>query len=319
MVSVFYKSQLNAKEQRLYDCIVDGYRSMAAEIKLDCQDADVIWKVVKCIKRDMTGLFFVNFYGKTCIKYNSKDSILVCDYFFTEKQVIAYYTQLHDIADSIVNKCKGKDEAQTALRLHDYLAKSIEYMLYDDAPDSQRNLVGALINKRCCCAGYARAYKFLCEKAGIHCIYVTGRGRESGEYHAWNMLKVNNKNYYVDVTYDDFKGEKYCSREFFLLSTQELLETHIPDEEYKLPYCAESGSPLPVISNPQELLDRMRLERQYNPSFTEYRFKGPTDVEAFVNRLSKETKLKDYEIYNCIKSYIYKKNRLQRTIGIVWQ
>ncbi|MBR2869742.1 MAG: hypothetical protein IKB88_11860 [Clostridia bacterium] len=316
MVSVYYKSLLNSEEKKVYDELVSGYMSLKDEITVDCSDVKTVWKIVDYVSMDRPDFFFVNF-SHTAYRVGSQ-ILLECEYFFSENQIKLYYNQVHEIGDKIVKQCTGKNDFGTALKLHDYLAKNIEYELYDDTPDSQRSIVGALIRKQCCCAGYARAYKFLCEKAGIHCIYVRGDDKDGGP-HAWNMVKINGNNYFVDVTYDDYRGEVFCSREFFMLSTEELLRTHIPNPEYKLPKCEHSMSLLPVINTPQDLLDRLRHEKKFDPIFTEYRFIQPVDFDEFINLLHSQCGVNDYGIMNCIAGYSVKDKGKISVLGVRWK
>ena len=53
------------------------------------------------------------------------------------------------------------------------------------------------------CAGYAKAFKYLCDKAGIPCILINGDVQFKGtsrEAHLWNVVTIDGKNYIVDVT-----------------------------------------------------------------------------------------------------------------------
>ena len=51
------------------------------------------------------------------------------------------------------------------------------------------------------CEGYAKAFKVLCNQAGIDCILSSGWAK--GEGHMWNMVKLNSIWYGVDVTWND--------------------------------------------------------------------------------------------------------------------
>ena len=51
------------------------------------------------------------------------------------------------------------------------------------------------------CEGYARAFKLICDKLEIPCLFVVGNFR--GENHAWNMVRLDGSWYAVDVTLDD--------------------------------------------------------------------------------------------------------------------
>ena len=56
-----------------------------------------------------------------------------------------------------------------------------------------------LIHKKAVCDGYAKAFDFLCKKAGLESIYVTSW--EPGRGHAWNMIHMEENWYHVDVTW----------------------------------------------------------------------------------------------------------------------
>lgn len=51
------------------------------------------------------------------------------------------------------------------------------------------------------CEGYAKAFQYLCELGGIECHYVTGSIAEG--YHGWNIVVIDGKSYFVDLTVCD--------------------------------------------------------------------------------------------------------------------
>ncbi len=59
------------------------------------------------------------------------------------------------------------------------------------------------------CEAYARAFKVLCDEAGIPCVLVDGQAKNStdsdGEAHMWNYVQVDNEWRAVDVTWNDPK------------------------------------------------------------------------------------------------------------------
>ena len=73
--------------------------------------------------------------------------------------------------------------------VHDYLVDNINY---DTSLSNQNiyNIYGALINRKCVCEGYARAFKYLLDELNIPCVMVIVTGTNSQgetENHAWNM------------------------------------------------------------------------------------------------------------------------------------
>ena len=72
-----------------------------------------------------------------------------------------------------------------------------------------RSAYGALVKGRTVCSGYAMAYKALCDYLGLECYVIIGE--KDGEGHAWNMVRIGGKRYYVDCSFADTGGgSKYC-------------------------------------------------------------------------------------------------------------
>ena len=63
--------------------------------------------------------------------------------------------------------------------------------------------------------------QYLMQQAGIPCYYCTGY---SGENHAWNIIKIGNEYYNVDVTWDDTDPSTY---DYFNQSDAQFLRTHV--------------------------------------------------------------------------------------------
>lgn len=97
------------------------------------------------------------------------------------------------------------------------------------------NIRGALLNRRAVCEGFARAAVYLCQHAGLRCIYVTGQLRTSSVNdtwgnHAWNYVQLDDKWYLMDLTTDGgfpgicgysafLRGQNYFDENYRLTST----------------------------------------------------------------------------------------------------
>ena len=79
---------------------------------------------------------------------------------------------------------------------HDYLAVNVESST--DSPEAD-SIYGALVNKKALCEGYAKAFSYLCNLAGIENMIVTGYTNVA---HMWNMVKLDGNWYHVDVGWD---------------------------------------------------------------------------------------------------------------------
>ena len=135
---------------------------------------------------------------------------------------------------------KSDNNYQNIKNIHDYLVESIDY----DESISEENIYdiyGALINKKCVCEGYAKAFKYLLDGINIPCIVVSGEGTNSQgntENHAWNYVELNGNWYAVDCTWDDpilvggailTNSIKY---QYFLKGTEVFNKNHVPNGQF---------------------------------------------------------------------------------------
>ena len=108
------------------------------------------------------------------------------------------YPTLEEKAQAIVNECKvSGNNWQTALNLHNWLTQHVYY-------DQNYEYYGAdvLFRGKGVCDSYSKAFKLLCETAGITAERVTSNVQN----HAWNVIKFGSTWYQVDVTWDDPSG-----------------------------------------------------------------------------------------------------------------
>ena len=144
------------------------------------------------------------FYIKHSVLYDTHS--LFPQYVGSKKQIEKMKIALNKKADAAVKIAKTKKtQTERVIYLHDYLVNSTEYdtenYLKDTLPESSFTAYGALMKGTAVCDGYAKALKLLLNKAGIWAVRVTGEGK--GESHAWNLVKVDGKYFYVDATWND--------------------------------------------------------------------------------------------------------------------
>ena len=144
-----------------------------------------------------------------------------------------------EILDGIDDSWSEYDREKT---IHDRLLARVEYTKDTDNP---RNSYGALVDKKCVCVGYAKAFQYLCYQAGIQCLYVSGMADYEIDpslityaNHVWNIVKLDGKYYQVDPTWDD-AGDSDFYYSYFNMSDKLMRPTHIVDEKntYPLPKC----------------------------------------------------------------------------------
>ena len=124
----------------------------------------------------------------------------------------------------------GKTEAEQVAYVSNYLCARIEYEL--NAP-RRGNLLGALVDKRCVCEGYALAFAYLAKHAGLDVVSIPGYAKANGETegHLWSAVRIDGVLYGVDVTWNDTTE----SNVYTLVGTETVCHedtfgaTHTPD------------------------------------------------------------------------------------------
>lgn len=121
------------------------------------------------------------------------------------------------LIDKIVEECTAgkKSKLEIAKAFHDYMCKNYTY---DYSYNSESYYPsGLLLNKTGVCQAYALLFKGLCLRAGIECEMLEGVAGEPGnvpELHGWNVVHIDGKDLYVDVTFDDGTGtERWCLKD----------------------------------------------------------------------------------------------------------
>ena len=124
--------------------------------------------------------------------------------FSSETEVRIAMKKIENVKEYVKSKLSGNLQKDIKF-IHDYLLENVEY----DGTNGQSGtytIYGALVNKRCVCEGYARAFKYLADMAGIENVLMQGIAINTNgvkEKHAWNAVNMNGRWYLIDTTWDD--------------------------------------------------------------------------------------------------------------------
>ena len=121
----------------------------------------------------------------------------------------------------------SKSDYQKILEIYNFIAQNVEYDLDrkdDNSTEIEHSAYAALCERKAVCQGYALSLYRLMLLAGIDCRIVTGK--LNGEDHAWNIVRLNGKYYYLDATMDRM-ADFY---RLFLVSTNEVKDYELSPE-----------------------------------------------------------------------------------------
>ncbi|MDO4533572.1 MAG: glycerophosphodiester phosphodiesterase family protein [Coriobacteriia bacterium] len=228
----YYRSKLSRDERAAYDAIVrvcqtpkdTSRREKISLSKMMKEDdaCNLVWVARRAVFYDHPELF--GFYNNLegCIgastPYSSNGKI---DYIYAiiYTPYRNYEKEMKEFNKAVDKFMKGIDltqpKAKVALQIHD---KICQWAFYDNQvlngkrTDLGHTAYGVLVrsgygNKHgAVCAGYAMAYLYLLQQAGIEAAYVhgeAGSNRSDTGGHAWNVVKLGSDWYETDVTWDD--------------------------------------------------------------------------------------------------------------------
>ncbi len=164
-----------------------------------------------------------------------------------EPQVILdKLSEIEAAANEIISSMpQGLDDFEKALYVHDYIANNTVYATEKKGVDeigTWDTAYGCLVLGEAVCGGYAKAFSYVMKQLGIDCGVVTGEvSDENGENvgHAWNYVMIENKYYWLDVTWDDNDDETNpVSHTYFLIDDMRMNKNRIlHKEQFFVPTC----------------------------------------------------------------------------------
>lgn len=215
------------------------------ESGLDDSDVD---RIFQCVLSDHPELFYVE--GYSYVKYTRGSritSILFSgSYTMDFDTAVKRRAQIEAAAEEILAGVpEDASDYEKVKYVYETLIRDTEYRL--DAPDNQ-NVYSVFIHHTSVCQGYAKATQYLLERLGIECALVLGTV-DTGEVHAWNLVKLDGSYYYVDTTWGDASyqisgGEEVpdyampeINYDYLCVTTAELLRTHTLGGQLPMPVC----------------------------------------------------------------------------------
>ena len=171
-------------------------------------------------------------------KYNTSildDQVtLKVDKIYTDDDI----KKLNNLIDTYISVAVNKSNIKLSdiEQIHDYLLRKItydtKYQITDEITDTNK-ATGALINGTSLCSGYTDTFAIFLDKLNIP------NFRINSEEHEWNVIYFNNKWSHIDLTWDDDEINPNNNRNFFMISTSELLKKDKKDHTFNVNHYLE--------------------------------------------------------------------------------
>lgn len=200
----------------IYDIIMGA---VDQRLSVTCTDGDYShWNLISFAANDYT--IVNNESGKYCYTFK-----LSFDYRYDRNQEKILTDRINEIVNNV--RQWGLSDYDAMVYIHDVICDSTTYD-YEAVRDPSGNpasfsAYGALINGKCVCQGYALAFYRICKVLGFDVRFVSS-DPEIGN-HAWNLIKLDGKYYFVDCTWDDNIKDEALDQDpysYFLVSYDDL-------------------------------------------------------------------------------------------------
>ncbi len=142
-------------------------------------------------------------------------------YKITAEENKAYEQVLYEVLDSL--DLDGKTEYQKVRAIHDYICDSVDY----DTTYSKYTAYDALMTGSAVCQGFANLFFRMCYESDLDCELITGIGNGGG--HAWNIVRIGDVYYDIDVTWD---GQDEYTRHTYFLNCEKDFDDHTRNDRF---------------------------------------------------------------------------------------
>lgn len=231
----FYYKSLTDKQRDIYEKIVAGCVNYESTIKLNNNNQNDVYLAQSAVSYDHPEFYWLNSFVITT-RLNNVVSIS----FEVPNDAQDRIERANDRVSAIISS-SGTTDVERVKYFYDWIIDNTEY---GDNKNSQ-DMTSVFIDGVSVCAGYSKAFLYLCQKAGIECIYVPGFTKNNIS-HAWNLIKLNNNYYWVDTTWGDpvFADLKdnITNYNYFLVSDSDFLRNHVIDSNVRL----QDGTLIPL-------------------------------------------------------------------------
>lgn len=226
-----YYGMLSDKEQILYKQVYENIENVKTTfVPIEESTVDEVNRVIEFVYNDHPEFFWMD--TNYTYKY-TEDNIcaqVILKYNETSQYLDTAKKNLDEIVTPIIEEARNySTDYEREKYVHDVLIKNMEYQ---ETSALNQTMYSALVLKKSVCAGYSRSFQYILTRLGIPTYYVTGTAEGD---HAWNIVKLGNDYYNVDITWDDNPNNIYA---YFNLSDDTFSKTHTRTRDsVNLPKC----------------------------------------------------------------------------------
>ena len=242
-------STLDEESQKVYRQLAAGIESFQEKIPVDPISQEQLEKVMRILMVDHPEYFWTD--GTSSYTYQElpgggiQNMEVQPAYQVTGQEALDLKSQIEAKADQWIQGAPQGDTYEQIKYVYETLIDQAEYQ--EDSPQNQ-NIRSVFLEGKTVCMGYSKAAQYLLNRMGIFCTLVTGTVTgEKPSSHAWNLVKIGEQYYYMDVTWGNpgylnpVENDAYISYSYLCCNWDTLAPTHVPDDTIPLPECEDDS------------------------------------------------------------------------------
>ena len=242
-------STLDEESRKVYRQLAAGIESFQEKIPIDPISQEQLEKVMRVLMADHPEYFWTD--GTSSYTYQElpggsiQNMEVQPEYQVAGQEARDLQNQIEAKADQWIQGAPQGDTYEQIKYVYETLIDQAEYQ--EDSPQNQ-NIRSVFLEGKTVCMGYSKAAQYLLNRMGIFCTLVTGTVTgEKPSSHAWNLVKIGEQYYYMDVTWGNpgylnpVENDAYISYSYLCCNWDTLAPTHVPDDTIPLPSCEDDS------------------------------------------------------------------------------
>lgn len=230
----YYYQSLDDDEKELYTEIYNCLTNYDNKTEINTADYDTVSKINDYVLYDHPEIFYLNYYE---IQNQVSHYYYLPKYSYTENEVTDLTNQLETVRNDFINSLDSSLSDYDNLKaVYNFVIEKSTYV--EGAKDNQQ-VTSALIYGNTVCSGYVKAIQYLCYGLNINTAYIVGKPlvqtTENTEYHAWNLVVLEDDYYYIDATWGDYVDDNnsFTMYSYFMFDSNDMLKLYQPTDKYE--------------------------------------------------------------------------------------
>lgn len=225
----YYYDRLSVNAKEAYDIILSEIRTHPEKIEIPVLTTEEYESMFEALSYDNPELLCMT--NESQKETRGATEYFIPQYFCDATECEQRRNEMEATVDQILASVPANlSDYEKELFFHDWLCENFTYETADSTIGY--STYDGFVLGRAVCEGYSRGMQLLLNRSGIPNYLATGMGINSdgeSEGHMWNVITLDGKNYYLDVTWDDLDASEigqFCHA-YFNVPESDIAENHL--------------------------------------------------------------------------------------------